>query len=196
MGRVKDKLLLGPEIPARQDLGACHFFELAHTPHTQILEPRLPHQQKGANDNTCFTGLLESSNKRSGEGRRITTINFEQPRLWSPVFPSSLHTLPPCPSQLGNGPSWMPGCFPWPGSHSRSCACWMVARGGTLCTGENRLPVEAGGPGGDAWLTSPVKETQPLGPPQKAGRTVPSHLQAEKAFTSGTQPLRKHPQLK
>lgn len=32
--------------------------------------------------------------------------------LFLPLLPPSL------PGQLGNGPSWTPGCFPWPGSHS------------------------------------------------------------------------------
>lgn len=94
----------------------------------------------------------------------------------------------PSTSSLPAPASWemdLLGCwvvFPGLAPTQGLCACWTVARGGTLCTGENRLPVEARGPGGGAGLTSPVKETRPLGPPQKAGRTAPSHLQPEETF--------------
>lgn len=61
-------------------------------------------------------------------------ISFEQPRLWFPVFSSSLPARASWEMDFLGRWVVFPGLAPTQGLS----APWTMARGGTLCAGENR----------------------------------------------------------
>lgn len=93
-------MLLGPEALAKQELAVLLIFELLCGKGLRVM----PASQGcwGAHE----WGRLQGGRERARGAKAVV--------LHVPFLP----VLPPCPGQLGNGPSWRPGCFPWPGSHS------------------------------------------------------------------------------